>query len=241
MTKIDIYNVKNLILGLRKEYLKTQDYLKLLRALSDSNDKEVKDFYFTVDEENNLICEVIQNPNTLKGIIRSLRSENSLFPKQTYCECLIGDNCEYIIESDRYNIFIKEGKEYEFYEVATKILDSEFVKHSNFNLITDNRFCYLTISPSGIYVDSKDITIEYTPKDDILNIDCKVDYSMYKSLISYVMSSKINPYDLPNYYRNITANNDLLQKRTKIVSLEDSSLDVYDFNREKAKRMYIKK
>lgn len=46
MEKKEFYSVKDIILGTRKKYIENEKYLKLLRELTVSYDKRVKDFYF---------------------------------------------------------------------------------------------------------------------------------------------------------------------------------------------------
>lgn len=138
MEKRYYYELREVIFGLRSEYLKNREKLKELRRLCISDDKKVKDFFFAIWEERGmnpeLICEFIQKESKLSSKLKELMHLQTI--GKTSAICVKDNNDRYYIINPFYNASIIPRLEKEFSLQADEILNSDFVKRIKISELT---------------------------------------------------------------------------------------------------------
>jgi len=224
MVTKEFYSVKDLIIGSREEYLKNERYLKLLIDLTYSYDKNVKEFYFYLqqcdDRKPELVCKFIQNLKTLRGVIKYLQLKTHNYKIDLNSgRCLKNNNGEYFIIDSEYKAFIKNNDK--FTQIAEKILNSDFANKMKF--VTNCRVGEVStmITPSSIYIQEQNldhkIDFDYHSRIDSIIMSCN-NHVINDDLIMHMLESKIPAYILSDYHKQIIDENLSTQKPIEVIS-----------------------
>ena len=221
MNNKKFYSAKDIIIGSRQEYLENEKYLKPLRDLCDSYDKNINDFYFyinkTKDKKTEILCNSIENLKTFRGIILYLMKN---YYNEVDIKC-INKNGRYTIDSN-YSVFIKDGCMEQFSTIASKILDSDFANNiENINAYKKNEYSiYITPSKINIatYDDGYIVYFNYNPRKDCININSNKKIFFDESTIDYFLDLQIPSSVLSDYQKRIINNNLNSLESVKIVS-----------------------
>lgn len=135
----EFYSINELLFGTRQESLVIEEKLKRLRELTDSNDRQVADFFFRVyfasyefdfPEQPAIFCDFIQNPKTTKGFMeRLLKKLNLYYAKKITVECPLHVKDGEVLAANAYKAFVKSGSSEEFSKIVQEILRSDYVKY----------------------------------------------------------------------------------------------------------------
>lgn len=138
----DYYSLKEIVLGLRDEYLKHYEKVEKLKALCTVDEKRVVDFdfrtkkHYSAREEGKLpelTCVYEERLNQIQVLLRNIGSRISGFPPtKKRLGRLASENGSYRIDSyyDNFPIQINgEQANADFFEQANAILESEFANN----------------------------------------------------------------------------------------------------------------
>lgn len=135
----DYYSLREIVLGLREEYLKYYEKVEKLKSLCTVDEKKVADFdfriiqHFFAREEGKLpelSCAYEERLNRIQVFLRDIGSRILCYPNEkTKIGRLSSDNGRFYINScyDNFPIqIIGEKENEEFFEQANEILNSQF-------------------------------------------------------------------------------------------------------------------
>lgn len=226
MEKKNYYSVKDIILGSRSIYQENERYLKLLRLLTDSYDKNVKDFYFklsTYKDNPTVVCHFVQSLKTLKGLIIYLQMKtNTYYNGREMGRCIKTPGGEYVIANDEYEAFIKFEDMKSFAYITEKILESDFANKMEFGHKRDQHKTALSILPSGIYIKSIDLgrmmKCNYVARTDSIDItaprSCEVGLDQIATFLDYRFPAEL----LSDYHKQVIDENPATEKILEIIS-----------------------
>lgn len=141
----DYYSLREIVLGLREEYLKFYEEIEKLKSLCTVDERKVKDFdfrtkHFTAKKEEKLpefYCIYEERLNVIQAYFRYIKSRILCFPDNNMrIGRLALENGSFNIKScyDYFPIqIIGEKENAEFYEQANAILNSEFANNIDFH------------------------------------------------------------------------------------------------------------
>ena len=239
--KKDYYTFKELIMGSRSEYLKNQEYLKLLKQISIAYDKGIKDYYFLIEKNTDNIpeskCKFIKELRTLEELIEYIQNKYRKYREdETITTCLKNNNGDYIIKSNEGQaIRINNHNKEKFNEIVNKIFTSDFINKLNFmNYYERKNFYYnlIRISENEIYLEKNDneesnpkfyFNALYNAKKDAIFMQCYKYYEVNEDLIDYILKFRIPADILSEYHKKIIDNNNDTNKNIKI-EIEDYGL-----------------
>ena len=222
------YNIKDIILATRKDYLIIEKYLLELKKLTQHTDKSAKDYYYElsklpyIHKKPEVKCNIFPNPLTIKGLKEYL-----------YYKLLCGkgvesirstvyksNNDKYII-GNQYKNYIKDQKK--FHEIVQLILNSEFANNINFNVNYENANIKFDITPEEIFgylnINNQDkLYYDYVAKNDSLILNSKKG-NITKQNVENLLESKIPASILSAYHKELIDKN--TEKEGFIVKIEN--------------------
>lgn len=255
MEKKDYYELREIIFGLRSEYLKNKEKLRILRTLCTSHDKRVKDFLFSVWQETGmnpeLICEFIQNENKLCSKLKELMRLQVIGKTSTICTK--DNNDRYYIMNPNYNASIIAGLEKEFNLLVKEILNSDFIKNIKINELS-----------SGISFNDSKVHASLRTTQELIDFSIYKESSFFDTFSSFYISNsdiisilsqrgRISPSQLENifsikfskanfskYHQEVIESNKSSQKN---IVFEDSDINRIrtDFSIEEYEKEFVLK
>lgn len=224
------YNIEDIIMGTRKEYLIIEKYLLELKKLTMHTDKSAKYFYYElaklprIHEKPEIQCNIFPNPLTIKGFreymyyklfcgagVNSIRS--TLYKN---------NNDKYII-GNQYKNHIKDQKK--FNEIVQLILNSEFANNINFNVNYENDYIKFDITPKEILgylnINNQDkLYYNYSALDDLLILNSKKGNITEENVLN-LLHTKIPENILSTYHKSLIDNRE--EKNSFKINIEDKN------------------
>jgi len=222
------YNIKDIILATRKDYLIIEKYLLELKKITQHTDKSAKDFYYElaklphIHEKPEIQCNFFPNPLSIKG-----------FKEYVYYKLFCGEgvksirstlyknnNSKYII-GNQYKNYIKDQKKFD--EIVQLILNSEFANNINFNVNYENDNIKFDITPREILgylnINNQDkLYYNYIAKDDSLILNSKKGNITEQNVLN-LLESKIPASVLSAYHKELIDKN--TEKEEFIINIEN--------------------
>lgn len=210
------YTYKEILIGLREEYLKNQAILNKLKTLVNVYPKEkINDYKFHLginNDKTELMFYIETKKKFLENIMDFINEENAnhLFKTPVFWN----NNGKYSIGINEFYASIKDSNNLEFDTLVKKLINSNF---SN-NIYLDHAIesinghvNFLNITPSGINVISPEYELFYLSLEDrlvLVNDTKSLDYNILtKAMNSSYPSDKFN-----DYHREIIENTPNLDK-----------------------------
>ncbi len=231
MQKKDYYYLKDIILGLKSEYLKCyQELEKLKQFVSITNEKMVKDFHFILfklypTDDVTLLCNIVKRKNMLKKLLENIQSKIGMYAYDIIHECKFNDNNEMVISNDKIGIFgntpefcsqIKLIKDLPFTNnIAVKFLHPIKNSENAYTRITHNRIYYMNTIDS-----EKHIILNYHPVNNLILLD-KYDENFNEELLYSILYSKYSRNELSKYHQNIIDSSDVASKVVKVMDIPE--------------------
>ena len=146
MNNKDYYTLREIILGLHREYLDYQQKLQDLKQFCDIDKKKVVDFNFRIHqpEEKNatLLCEYIPKQNKIEKLITNFSKKNGFYIYGKNTAHLVTDNNQYyfLCGHTKYPVHVKYNYDMEakFSSYVNSILKDEFSNNMKSKYIEDN-------------------------------------------------------------------------------------------------------
>lgn len=204
------YNVKDILLSFKKEYL---EYGKMLNSLKEEvyveGEKNLKDFNFYLEKS------FYQTVPELKCIIDKKERKYDVFdlfgPTRVYQTAMFKRNNEMAIDGGNVCIF---GESDRFKKKLNLLFNSEFTKNIYVERVNSkNNKAYLEFRHNLIRYnlqnkeDGKLARIEYKPVSDEFELLYGNDFT--KELIEHMLYSDIMVEELPLYHQNIIKENNV--------------------------------
>lgn len=212
------YTLKEILFGLRTEYLKLTEQLNTLKQYisKDENNIENIDIFLTKPNEIEniaIMCILQTRKNSVEKIIIEL--ESSLHNKKTSIKKIEG-----IHTFKEYPQLITASKRQEFNECIYNICNEDFVKNSEdiYSGIEYNSKLFLSINTNHIYAsENPKISIDYTPHiGDFIHA-----YGFKKVITKEDIERSFNmiyPKDrFSEYYQNLIENSTSSSKTLDII------------------------
>ncbi len=253
MQKKDYYTLKEIILGLRNEYLIHQQKLQELKQFCEM-DKRAVDFYFRVFQPKGkrpiLLCEYVPKQNNIQKFITDISKKTGYYIYGRQTSRLVTDHNQYYFLSGKteYPIHIKYdyGMDTKFTNQANCILNSEFSNNIQSQYIEDNRSdinATLAINSNLIelYIrnECRDIPnsiILYDSRDDILEFK-SFEGKYNKQCIARALDIEFPSEKLNQYHIQTLANNEESEKT--IVLEEFNPCDMAKFDIQVKEKQYV--
>lgn len=211
------YAFKEVLIGLRKEYLKIYEELNELKKFVTIDNKSIDDIQFFIGEsffkENaELKVDVYFKQSQLQRKIIELKKllRIYIYPNNT-SELVKNNNNEYFVLNDNFKIWINDKFKRDFYDKATKILESDFAKHITTFHDINHRIepfnYYLNILSTCLDIDaisesSSGPMCRYLAKEDKVILFCKSPYTK-KDFINNVFNIRIPKDKFTEYHKNV--------------------------------------
>lgn len=236
------YSLKEVLLGTREEYLKIANYLKLLRELTTSYDRQVEDFYFKVYKnkgEDRVKCIFRQNEKTLKGLTIHFQKKLGVYmfgPEVGVCTK--GSDGIYRIKSRDYEASILTGEEQRFDEVINQLLTSDFLTKTNFGFCSEKGMCNgMYLYPEGIYScyvlqqsenKNKHVGhIEYNSLNDRVKVRFNNSEMPFRDKLKMVLEEPDIPESvLSEYHKQIIEQSGVKSKKLEISEVDDDCRNI---------------
>jgi len=192
MQKKYYYTLKEIILGLRKEYLTHQQKLQALKNCCDIDAKKVVDYDFRLYQPSQLkpklLCEYTPKQNKVQKALTDIRKKRGFYIYGQHTSGLVTDNNWYYFKDPKYPVHIKSDSRAEFSRYASSLLEDEFSNEIKSEYI--ERYCSdvngaLTIDSmsvdlfirekssniprSSILYDSKEYVLQFESYDEPMN------------------------------------------------------------------------
>jgi len=225
MQKKDYYTLKEIILGLRKEYMIQQQKLQALKQYCDANRKKLVDYDFSIlhvmEKNPVLFCDYVpkntKGRKILIGIGKKMGFPTCLEPFSS----LLADDDGYRFKKTKFPVHIKPDSLIEFSKHADSILKNEFSNGIKTERIEDNSLdanASLKIASESIYLFIEEkygkipsSAIFYDSKKDILKID-SFDEPMDKQSLEAALDIAFPCQGLNEYHINTISNSEESEK-----------------------------
>lgn len=218
MEKKNYYTLKEIILGLSDEYQIHQHELQKLKELCTADEKKVLDFYFRIyqPEYKNpiLLCEYNPKQNSFQKFVTDFSKRIGYYIYGRNTARLVTDNNEYyfLCGFREYPIHVKYdyGIGEEFYQQATRILNSNFSNNMRSKYIEKNELgmdAALTITTSqvNLYIRKKcgnlpSSVLWYDSSEEVIGLQ-SFEKNINKQYLSTILDigfpiSELNPYHI---------------------------------------------
>lgn len=216
------YSFKDILFGLRDEYLLLQQQLDTLKKYINLEENNLEDISFYLshqysEDEVKMLCTLYDKKSKIEKKLEWIKIQLGIYPK--YRSSYINENNgEYVIE--KYPEIIDKDKKQEFNQSVFYIFNTEFVKNVRYiNSGTGyNDIPFLSLHPSYIYLSqNKYASLEFNP--------CKGDYiSLYsfrgllsKDKMENMFNMEFSKERFPEYYQNLIENSSYIDKPVDIV------------------------
>ena len=216
------YTFKQILFGLKEEYLLIQEQLSTLKKYIDLEENNLRDIEFSLssnydDNKIKLLCTLYDKISFLEARLEEIKIKLGIFPNY---------RISYINEiEDRYSIekypeIINDKKNQEFSQSVFYILNTDFAKNAKFIYYGTgySGIPFLSISPSSIYInESNYISVDFIPtKGNYINL-----YSykgrLTEEKIKEVFNISFSKQRFPKYYQNLINNSTSFDKSLEII------------------------
>lgn len=218
------YTLREILLGLRDEYINNQQQLQQLKQFCEMDGKKAIDFNFRVFRPENmkplLLCDFDPKENKLQKIIAEFNKKTGQYSYPNQTANLVKDNNRYyfLCKTLDFPVRIKSdyGMDSEFVSLADSILDSEFSNGIDSKYITNN----LSLLNAALTIDSSSVVLYV--KDNlgkipasVLSYDAQTDRLDYfllgarptKEQFEMALDVRIPSEELNEYHINAIENN----------------------------------
>lgn len=236
MEKKNYYYLKEIILGLKDEYVKYQKQLQELKQYTQIIDKNtLDDFYFWLfqsskDEKPELECVIEKKKNRMQCLIEDIqKTRGSFIYGKGRHECYFNNNGQTIINDGKISIY---GLSPEFCQQVKAILTSSFANEiflENIPVIGNDGNPFLSINQSFIrYLYSVDsnshVSLECRPELQTTKIYIgKYDSIISEEIINTILYSKFSKNSFSKYHQKIIDTNSASTKSIKILEIPTMS------------------
>lgn len=254
MENKDYYTFKEILFGLRHEYLKVQQELEKLKPyahVNESLEKKILDFYFELsqcrfEKKPEVYCHFVPKQSYLKKKINRIKAFLTGDMPIWYSQVLCDNNNRYYMKQQPFPIHVCDY-EYceEFDEMLQKILNSDFA-HSIYSKC-DTKFLgksyHLEIQPSNINlfgtinVMNMDSSCDYILCYDNINISHH-SKNLSQDFINEIFNVQFSKEMIPSYHQNIIDNSNVSDKKVRIVD-DISDLTMVDFSIEEDEKEIV--
>lgn len=256
MEKRKYYLLKEVILGLYKEYQQHQQELEKLKALCEKKEDRVEDFNFMVFKSQHknpmLLCDYEPKQNRIQKLMTDFSKKTGYYIYGKNKAYLVTDNNRYYFHGHRgYPIHVKYnyGMEEEFYNQAKLILSSEFSHSMNSDYIeisnsdidtmfhTDTRYIDFSINSSNNKLPKSVIWYDSLNNNLIFKSDNKeLNNQDIENLLNFeIPSTTLNSYHIKTIHKS-----KILEKQvtiSRITPMNTISLDI----KEEEKQLILSK
>lgn len=242
------YTIKDLLFGTSQESLEIEKKLARLKELTDTNDKQVADFFFrlrlisnccTISQDPAVCCNFIQNSSTFKGQMINLAQKlNLYYAKRMSVECPKEINQgENILTINDYKAFVKSGYEEEFSTIIKQILSTDYAKfmrafsdfyqekktNTNVSLIFWGHMVQIANYIPLTSKVSSEVKLIYTSQTGTIEAE-QCGSILNDEKIVRVLGLHVPAKNMSEYHRNLIDNSGVQKKPLQIVSeTEDAS------------------
>lgn len=241
------YYIKEILFGLREEYLKNEEELRKLKEFV-VLDENIENVGFTSFSRKNkrpeLICDLEEKQLKITNALINIgRIFNKKCKKQEEVVCLKTNNDEFVIPKEGVNIFWKD----EFGKKANSILSSDFnTEVKDYSIIySDNEMTsYLDLGNFAISfrvssAEDWDLVskVDYFIKDDVLRFQPRGE----KGRLDKIFNLKLSK-ELFNIYQRIIIENSSSSKKDILVEKEDlNNTGYYQINNDEKAIILVRK
>lgn len=226
------YTYKQILIGLRKEYLKYNEIMRNLKKFFETPDELNDKYYFFVSSEPELIlgCRYLdlEKAKIENGKVQLFqRKRNSpyynydeYYVPEKYCY-FVKKNCLYVSRSKKSPISIKAGLEHEFSAEVDKILSTDFLN----NLFKVYQYANIFVThldmlvSSGYYDECMYFPNDLIVNNDILKFGYKEDNNL-ESFIKSIFNTIFDKNDFPPFLQKIIEENNPAEKELTILPFE---------------------
>lgn len=254
MEKQDYYTLKEIILGLRQEYLIHQEKLQELKQLCEMNPKKVADFNFYTykgeyEKGASLFCDYIPKPNFLRRAITAYCEKTNLIIYGSNIATLVNDNNRYYFLRHKYPVHIKGDKHsnLEFYDIASEIINSEFANNiglRHFEMHESDIVASVNIGSEGLdlfirnsYDNIPTSILEYLVADDTLSFCAYDNQQLNSQYLKMALDVAIPSERLSEYHKGIIDYSENTKKPLILEPFEACSDN--EFNIQDEKTQYV--
>lgn len=231
----DYYYLREVILGLREEYLKNEDHLRNLKPLVDANDHKIEGFNFLIRQTDygkpELYCEIEKKKNCIEKMVTKILKNMNYFPVDISDRgiCLKNNNDEYFIQDDRFSVLVKDLYKEQFAENVQQILNSSFanqIKVNYLEFISNQVDSSLFLTHSMIHFIERDIGLStdsyltYKSRDDKLSYHTNredIKGFLLDEYFARCLEAQIPREFLSSYHQDIIEQSDSFNKPISIV------------------------
>ena len=240
------YTLKEILFGLRDEYLNITSKIKELEnllQLENSSYEKASIMLIKIHnkEVTKLYCYLYERKNKLEKIIDPILKKLGIY---------LGDNV-FAIEEQNNQYTIQKHSEIisnkkEFNEKVIKILNEDFSKNSA-NIYDGTVYDYdykpfLSVIPGDIYAStSNEIQLEYIPsRDEFIHIH-SFKGKLTKERIENIFNWNFSKNKFPEYYQQIIETSDKINKKLEIIDDHNYSKDISFEIIEEPQKLILKK
>lgn len=235
MNKRDYYYFREILLGLKCEYLKCDEELQKLKQYAQTDSEKINNYYFWLcqwegQRKPELRCVIEAKKSKIEQLIERIKKKIGTYAYPYDFECRFNNNGETILGDHGLYVF---GNSDEFCSQAQAILNSEFTNGIFLDRIfsSDNKNAYVSANHIFIKYTYAPIcndytTFEYRPIDSNrvgLNMKNITEKKLYDILDSTYPREKFPPY-----YQNVIDSNPSAMKPIEIVELPDMNRLYYE-------------
>lgn len=222
----DTYTYKQILLGLRPEFLETKQQLDKLREYIIIDEKCRKDYYFDLfnrlqDSKPELGIHINDNQLRHLKLLRLLIRQFG-YPSAIRTVMVKDNNGNYYpllkpsFKKNQFNVRIDYHYKKEFEELASVILNSDFAKMINFDdavySMDGISIPRLTLSFYNLVLRTENSQISYLGRDDIIEIaSCRKPDEEWKPLtqehIEYALGIEFPKEKFSEYHQNVIEKN----------------------------------
>lgn len=213
----DTYTYKEILLGLRPQFLETKQLLDDLKGLTSSDKKKIRDYYFYLYQS---LCEKSPNPELMVGFERK-QSEFMAFIQrikkmsgrgQPTASLMVKDNNDKYFPLNRRDcrVAVRYDKLAEFSTLAETILESDFAKNINFpseyhpSYSSEKFVRVANYNTEFRKTENRQIQIlTYRGREDIISYGAPRNIPLTNQALQELLNLEIPRDKIPPYHQNI--------------------------------------
>lgn len=217
------YTFKQILFGLKDEYLLCQERLNSLKRYINLEDNKLRDVKFHLSYEYNdvdsikILCSLYEEKSKLESKIEGLKYKLGIVPdhKLSYINDIDG-----IYTIEQYSEIIDEDKIKDFDERVFWILNTDFSKNASFIHVGNGypECPFLSISPSNIYMSECGFaSVDFNSiKGNYVNL-CSYNGILTEDKIRCIFDTRFTKKRFTQYYQDLIDNSSCLDKSLEII------------------------
>jgi hypothetical protein len=244
--KPETYTFKEILFGLRNEYLNITKQLNTLKQYLFLKENNLEDINITISKDCDsgakiIVCFLIERKNKLQKLLYKIAESIDIYPEY---------KVDYIMETingysfANYDNLLDTLLKEEFSNAVLNIYNNEFVQNAQ-SIFYGTGYCgvpFLSVLPSHIYtIESSHLSIDYNPsRGDYLqvkSIKAKITLELLESSLNMTYPKR----RVPNYYQDIIDNSPSIFKPIDIIGKIEGTKQIDLQIIEEPKRLILKK